>query len=101
MQLQTAKSGSAGSLLIFVLIAPGFQGPTGTGRQGIGVNTPKAAAVAEATAGLAIDVHRPKGGILVIGTKSIIVAASIPFTDTGGPFGITINELGATPNGIH
>ena len=47
---------------------PGAQGAGVTGTHGIGVNTPKAAAVADATAGLAMDMHMPKGGMLVIGT---------------------------------
>ncbi|HEY9649506.1 MAG TPA: hypothetical protein V6C95_02505 [Coleofasciculaceae cyanobacterium] len=100
-QLQIAVFGSAGILLILVMMAPGFHGPTGTGTQGIGVRTPKAAVVAAATAGLAMELHIPNGGIFVMGTKSIIVAASTPPTDTGGPLGITIKELGASPNGTH
>ena len=36
-------------------LPPGIQGAEMTGTQGIGVNTPQAAAVAEATVGLAID----------------------------------------------
>jgi hypothetical protein len=38
-----------------------------TGMQGIGVNTPCAAVVAEATVGFARDMHIPKGGIFTIG----------------------------------
>lgn len=40
--------------------APGTQGAGVTGEHGIGVNTPDAAAVAEATAGLARLEHMPK-----------------------------------------
>ena len=40
---------------------PGTQGAGITGMQGMGVSTPIAAAVADATVGLAIDEHIPKG----------------------------------------
>jgi hypothetical protein len=65
----------AGMLPIMQVAEPGVQGDVVTGMQGIGVNTPRAAAVAEATVGLAIDMHIPKGGMLVIGTKSMMFAA--------------------------
>ena len=45
--------------------------------QGIGVNTPRAAAVADATAGFARDVHIIKGGIFTNGLLSIILAAGL------------------------
>lgn len=76
---------------------PGAQGATVTGMQGMGVRTPRAAAVAAATVGLAMDVHIPKGRMLTIGAKSIMLAASGPPAIVGGPLGITINALGATP----
>ncbi|MEY3305644.1 MAG: hypothetical protein RLZZ139_4017 [Cyanobacteriota bacterium] len=88
---------SAGKLLINTVGEPGTQGATVTGIQGIGVNTPKAAAVAAITIGLAGELHIPKGGIFTIGAKSIIDAAKGPPVITGIPLGITINELGATP----
>lgn len=87
----------AGKLLINTVGEPGVQGAGTTGRQGIGVNTPRAAAVADATAGLAREVQTPKGGILARGIWSIMVAARGPPAITGGPLGITIKELGATP----
>jgi hypothetical protein len=63
--------------------------------QGIGVNTPKAAAVAAATVGLAIDIHIPNGGMFTKGLLSIMLAAGAPpiilFT------GNTLRALGATP----
>ena len=46
---------------------PGAQGEAVTGIQGIGVKTPKAADVAEATVGLAIELHIPKDMILTRG----------------------------------
>lgn len=76
---------------------PGAQGATVTGMQGMGVRTPRAAAVAATTVGLAKEVHIPKGKILAIGAKSIMLAAKGPPARVGGPLGITINELGAIP----
>jgi hypothetical protein len=76
---------------------PGTQGAGITGMQGIGVGTPPAAAVAVITVGFAGELHIPKGGILAIGAKSIIVAASFPSMMVGVPLGITIRELGAIP----
>jgi hypothetical protein len=67
---------SAGMPPIRQVGEPGTQGMV-TGTQGIGVSTPMAAAVAAATVGLAIDMHMPNGGILVIGTQSMIVAAGV------------------------
>ena len=54
---------------------PGTQGPAGTGVQGIGVNTPRAAAVAAATDGFARLVHIAKGITFMKGMLSIMVAA--------------------------
>ena len=51
---------------------PGTHGAGMLGTQGIGVNTPPAAAVADATCGLAGLLHIPKVGNLL----SIIVAAN-------------------------
>jgi hypothetical protein len=47
--------------------APGTQGDVVTGMQGIGVSTPIAAAVAEATEGFAGEMHMPNGMMFVIG----------------------------------
>ncbi len=86
---------SAGWLAISTVGHPGAQGADVTGVQGMGVSTPKAAAVAEATAGLAIDVHIPKGSILAKGLLSIMVAAGIvAFTLLVGRI---INVPGAAP----
>lgn len=52
--------------------------PIGFGVHGCGVSTPNAAAVAEATAGLLIEVHIPIGVIFVLGSQSLIVAAGFP-----------------------
>lgn len=56
---------------------PGAQGAAITGIQGIGVNTPSAAAVAAATCGFAMEVHIPKGMMFIIGTLSVIQAGGI------------------------
>ena len=57
----------AGKLLIRTVGEPGAQGAGITGRQGMGVRTPNAAAVADATVGFAREEQTPKGGILAIG----------------------------------
>jgi hypothetical protein len=58
----------AGIFPISTVGEPGAQGAAVFGMHGIGVKTPNAAAVAEATVGLAMDEHIPKVGIFVIGT---------------------------------
>ena len=76
--------------------APGVQGAV-TGMQGMGVRTPSAAAVAEATMGLAMDIHMPKDGMLTMGAQSIIVAAGAPTMVL--LMGSTLRAAGATPKG--
>ena len=75
---------------------PGAQGAEITGVQGIGVNTPPAAAVAADTCGFAIDVHIPNGMMFVIGTLSMIHAAGILLHMTLA-FGRTLSTDGAIP----
>lgn len=48
-QLAMHELFSAGMPPIITVGEPGFHGPAGTGMQGIGVSTPRAAAVAAAT----------------------------------------------------
>src|SRR6516164_1921039 len=48
--------------------APGTHGDVVTGMQGMGVSTPKAAAVAAATDGFDGDMHMPNGMMFTIGT---------------------------------
>lgn len=67
-----------------------------TGMQGIGVSTPKAAAVAVATAGFVMVEHIPNGLIFSKGTKSLIVATATPETNTEF-FGRTQSVDGAIP----
>ena len=64
----------AGILRKVTVGEPGVQGVV-TGTHGVGVSTPLAAAVADAVVGLAKDEHTPNGGMLVIGAKSMILAA--------------------------
>lgn len=86
---------TAGILATIVLGAVGIQGAMVMGVQGMGVKTPKAAAVAAATAGFAKLMHIPKGMMFIKGLESIMLPA--------GGFAMTLDvgkntrELGATP----
>jgi hypothetical protein len=86
---------SAGMPPIRQVGEPGVQGAV-TGMHGMGVRTPRAAAVAAATVGLAIDMHIPNGGILTIGAQSMIVAAGAPAMVLF--VGRTLRVEGAMPN---
>ena len=88
---------NAGRLPIITVGEPGFHGVV-TGMQGIGVRTPRAAAVAAATIGLASDMHTPKGGIFTKGAKSMIVAAGM-LAHMTRLVGSTFSVDGAAPNG--
>jgi len=68
-----------------------------TGVQGRGTNTPKAAAVAAATAGLARLVQRPKGRILTKGTAQVMLPAGAP-PPMVRVMGRTSRADGARPN---
>ena len=57
----------AGKLLISTVGDPGVQGAKVTGIQGMGVSTPRAAAVAVATVGFAMEEHMPNVEILTMG----------------------------------
>jgi hypothetical protein len=74
---------------------PGAHGAGVTGRQGMGVNTPIAAVVADATVGFAIELHMPNGMMFTVGLLSIILAMGMAvltlFT------GRTFNVPGANP----
>src|SRR5690242_955806 len=87
---------SAGWLPIITVGAPGTQGAVVAGMQGIGVSTPKAAAVAAATVGLAGDMHMPKGMMLTIGMWSMMFAAGTP-PHWVRLIGRTCKALGAMP----
>jgi hypothetical protein len=86
---------NAGIFITLTCELPGVQGDVIAGTQGIGVSTPIAADVAEATVGLAIERHIPNVGILA-GVKSIVVAISI-FMHFGLRGTVTINEHGVIP----
>jgi hypothetical protein len=77
--------------------APGSHGDVVAGMQGIGVKTPAAAAVAEATWGLAGELHTPNVGMFTSGLKSMTVAAGRPSTITRAA-GSTTSTAGAAPN---
>lgn len=74
VQLHFESEVSALSSLIVTTGEPGDQGAGMTGTHGIGVSTPCAAAVAEATCGFACVLHIPKGAMFVMGTLSMTVA---------------------------
>ncbi len=80
MHLETLSS--AGLFPINTVGAPTTHGDAVAGIQGMGVNTPMAAAVAAATVGLEGELHMPNGMMFTIGLKSMMVAA-------GGPSAIT------------
>jgi hypothetical protein len=86
---------SAGLFAIITVGTPGTQGALVAGIHGIGVKTPRAAAVAAATVGFAIDWHITKGIIFFIGILSIMVAKGIVVTTLFS--GVTINAEGAIP----
>src|SRR5215470_12114385 len=87
---------SAGMLPIRTVGDPGAHGAGMTGTQGMGVSTPRAAVVAAATVGLARELHTPKGGMLTIGTLSMMVAAGGPPASTRFA-GSTTRLPGAAP----
>lgn len=68
-----------------------------TGTHGIGVSTPQAAAVAEATVGFAMDWHMPKGRMFAIGTISMILPMGL-FWHSGRIGTVTMKLDGAIPN---
>jgi hypothetical protein len=74
---------------------PGIHGAAVTGMQGIGVNTPSAAAVAAATVGFEGEVHMAKGMIFMNGLLSMILAIGIAVLTL--LIGRTIKEPGAIP----
>jgi hypothetical protein len=87
---------SAGMLATSTVGDPGAHGAAVTGVQGIGVSAPRAAAVAEATAGLAMELHIPNGAILTNGLLSIILAIGMAVIVR--LIGSTLSMPGARPN---
>jgi hypothetical protein len=86
----------AGMPPIITVAEPGVHGAVVTGTHGMGVRTPKAAVVAEATVGLAMEEHMPKVGIFTIGLLSMMLAAGIAPAMVLFA-GKTIRAAGATP----
>ncbi len=68
VHIQVEILSSDGNSSRVVWIAPGVHGAGTTGMQGIGVGTPSAAAVAEATSGFVGVIHMPKGMMFSMGT---------------------------------
>ncbi|OJX81050.1 MAG: hypothetical protein BGO92_08225 [Magnetospirillum sp. 64-120] len=87
---------SAGILAIMTVGDPGAHGAAVAGMHGMGVSTPKAAAVAAATMGFAGLLHMAKGRMFTIGLLSMMFAAAGPPAMTQ-LVGSTTNELGAAP----
>ena len=85
---------SAGFPPMSTVGAPGAHGAGITGVQGIGVNTPIAAAVAEATAGFVMLEHMPKVGSLLscIVAASRLQAITVCWDDTGSAAGAAPKE---------
>ncbi len=88
---------NAGIFWTKTLGEPGVHGATVDGMHGIGVSTPIAAAVAEATTGLAGQVHIPKGIMFTIGAKSMMLAAGTLAIMTFRTPGAIASTLGAMP----
>ena len=74
----------------------GIHAPAGCGIQGCGVRTPRAAAVAAATWGLASDVHSPKGPTFTSAEKSEMVPQGLPPAKTLALV-VTLRGAGAVP----
>jgi len=74
MQMHLLVFVSAGCPCIMLCGLPGIHGAVTAGMQGMGVSTPMAAAVAEATVGLLRVLHMPKGMMFTIGAKSMMLA---------------------------
>lgn len=87
---------SAGILAIRTVGAPTTHGDDVAGTHGIGVSTPKAAAVAAATVGLDGELHIPNGKMFTKGLWSMMFAAGGPSAMTLF-VGSTTSDEGATP----
>jgi len=74
----------------------GIHVPTVDGTQGIGVRTPRAAAVADDTVGFAIDEHIPQDGMFTNGEMSCIVAAGFP-PIISFVWEVTLSDAGTVP----
>jgi hypothetical protein len=95
-QTHVEPATKAGLPPIVVVGAFGVHGPVTAGVHGIGVSTPRAAAVADATAGLLRLEHIANDPTFSIGTMSAIAAAGMPSIVTRAA-GRTDRVAGATP----
>ena len=86
----------AGCPCTITCILPGIHGAVMAGMQGIGVSTPMAAEVAAATVGLAIEEHMPKGMMLTIGVKSMMLPRCMLLKKHVRD-GLTMSDDGAIP----
>jgi hypothetical protein len=77
---------------------PGAHGATVFGTHGMGVSTPEAEAVADATVGFKRDEHMPNVGMFTMGAKSLMVAAGM-FAHMMPVAGRTVSVPGVVPNG--
>jgi len=87
---------SAGMVATITVVDPGAQGAVVTGTQGMGVSTPSAADVAEATEGLVMDMHMPKGMMFTMGMLSMMFAAGM-LEHMVLLVGMTVRVPGAAP----
>jgi hypothetical protein len=83
VHLHVLPLSAAGMPAMVVVLEAGLQGAAITGRQGIGVCTPMAAAVAAITMGFVEELHMPKVMILTRGVTIIVVATGMPATRSG------------------
>jgi hypothetical protein len=75
MQVNVERLSRAGIPANITVGAPATQGDGVTGMQGMGVSTPRAAAVAAATAGFAGEMHIPNGMMFTRGTFAAMLAS--------------------------
>ena len=96
IQISLLLTVSVGAPWVSTWRLPGAQGAVVAGTHGMGVSTPQAAEVAEATVGLARERHIPKVGMLTIGLLSMILATNLPcIMELRG--GITTRGTGVIP----
>jgi len=85
---------SAGWLLTMTVGLPGTQGDVVVGVHG----AVAPAALADTAAGFDGELQMPNGMMFTNGLKSWMVATGAPPAVTGGPSGVTVSGVGATPN---
>ncbi len=95
MHISLELSLRAGMFPTITVGEPGAHGAVVTGMQGMGVNTPDAADVADATEGFASDLHIPNDMIFAIGILSMMLAIGIAVITLF--LGRTIREPGVIP----